>query len=191
MDKAARNYETMKRERAEAFLTGLADGLERGGTVPAGDKVIAQAIRVVMVAAKSRPAILSDEHRSILTGIIRMYKQPDGENHNPDQIDALNAALNQPPLTAAQRFADYACDISSGSGLDAADLQETLVEHGLLKPVEVTERCGEGCSCASYGDFPQTCYQRTTADVPGFSRDERDQYKLAALYQEIGDKDHE
>lgn len=41
------------------------------------------------------------------------------------------------------------------------DIQEWAVEYGLLKEVEVTEPCGEGCECASIAEFPLTCYELT------------------------------
>lgn len=41
-------------------------------------------------------------------------------------------------------------------------LQEFAIEHGLLEGVEATEPCVEdGCWCAEWDDFPQTCYRRT------------------------------
>lgn len=46
--------------------------------------------------------------------------------------------------------------------IEGWDLQEIALRHGLLKPVEVTEPCGENCACAEYGDeFPMTCYKRS------------------------------
>lgn len=41
--------------------------------------------------------------------------------------------------------------------LDGGWLQDKAEEFGLLVLVEVTERCGEHCRCAEYGDFPQEC----------------------------------
>jgi hypothetical protein len=45
--------------------------------------------------------------------------------------------------------------------VDGGTLQNAAVKHGLLAEHEVAEPCGDGCNCASYGDFPQTCYRPT------------------------------
>ena len=40
------------------------------------------------------------------------------------------------------------------------EMQDMGKRHGLLIEVEVTEPCGEACSCAEYGaDFPTECYR--------------------------------
>ena len=47
--------------------------------------------------------------------------------------------------------------------LDGSDLQEWLVEAGVLEEVIVSEPCREDCACAEfYGQdqFPVTCYRR-------------------------------
>ena len=44
------------------------------------------------------------------------------------------------------------------AGFDGADIQDKLVELGLLQSVTVTEPCGEYCDCAEYyGEFPAPC----------------------------------
>lgn len=45
--------------------------------------------------------------------------------------------------------------------VDGGTLQDAAEKYALLQAVEVTEACGEGCNCAGYGDFPQTCYRPT------------------------------
>jgi hypothetical protein len=45
--------------------------------------------------------------------------------------------------------------------VDGGQLQDAAEKHGLLVAIEVSEPCGEGCNCADYGDFPQTCYRPT------------------------------
>jgi hypothetical protein len=45
--------------------------------------------------------------------------------------------------------------------VDGGTLQDAAEKCGLLQAVEVSEPCGEGCNCAGYGDFPQTCYRPT------------------------------
>jgi hypothetical protein len=47
-------------------------------------------------------------------------------------------------------------------GVDGFDMQDLAEKHGLLVPTEVTAPCGEVCSCAEYGDFPATCYRKTS-----------------------------
>lgn len=45
-----------------------------------------------------------------------------------------------------------------GSDLDGGSAQDKAEALGLLVRVEVTEPCSdEYCSCAEYGDFPQSC----------------------------------
>lgn len=56
-------------------------------------------------------------------------------------------------------FADSMLDEFWDSSLDAFDLQDFGVKSGLLVEVEAKEACGETCSCAEYGEFPQTCYR--------------------------------
>jgi hypothetical protein len=46
---------------------------------------------------------------------------------------------------------------------DEFDMQDIAVKHGLLVPHQVTEPCGDHCSCADYhGDLSkgETCYRR-------------------------------
>lgn len=57
-------------------------------------------------------------------------------------------------------------DWPEGGDVDGFDLQELLVKHGILIEQTVTEPCNVGreeavnCSCAEFGDFPQTCYRK-------------------------------
>jgi len=45
-----------------------------------------------------------------------------------------------------------------GGELDGGELQDLLLEAGILVPVEVAEPCGENCNCADYDcEFPTTC----------------------------------
>lgn len=68
-------------------------------------------------------------------------------------------------LTALARFGALVLDAHREeiADLDAEWLESTAVECGLLASVEMTERCGEGCLCAEYGDFPQGCLRKTLA----------------------------
>lgn len=56
-------------------------------------------------------------------------------------------------------------DEALGCDIDGGDAQEKLKELGLLVEVEVTEPCGDGCHCAEWDDFPQTCL-RPAAEHP-------------------------
>lgn len=51
--------------------------------------------------------------------------------------------------------------------IDGATLQELAVSAGVLVSREVTEPCGEGCSCALVTDFPTECFF-TADDVREF-----------------------
>lgn len=47
-----------------------------------------------------------------------------------------------------------------GGELDGWDLQDLLLDAGILTPVEVTEPCGENCKCEEYDcEFPTTCHR--------------------------------
>lgn len=47
-----------------------------------------------------------------------------------------------------------------GGELDGGELQDMLVEAGILVPETVNEPCGENCACADYVfEFPTTCYR--------------------------------
>ncbi len=41
--------------------------------------------------------------------------------------------------------------------IDSGSVQDKAKELGLLIEVPVTEPCGEDCTCAEYGEFPQVC----------------------------------
>jgi hypothetical protein len=76
------------------------------------------------------------------------------------QIEELRAAL-----TASEKLAAYGAAVLAESreefgDLDGGFLHDKAVEVGALVEVEVTEACAEeGCHCAEYGDFPQSCYR--------------------------------
>lgn len=53
------------------------------------------------------------------------------------------------------------CRVAVIGDWDGGDVQDTMVECGLLAPVEALEPCGENCRCVEYDDFPQTCYRYT------------------------------
>lgn len=46
---------------------------------------------------------------------------------------------------------------SSFGDLDEGLIHDKLEQLGLLVEVEMTEPCGESCTCEEYGAFPQTC----------------------------------
>ena len=47
------------------------------------------------------------------------------------------------------------------SAPDGCEIHDLAIKHGLLIGEDVTQPCSEGCRCAEYGDFPQTCYRRS------------------------------
>ena len=60
-----------------------------------------------------------------------------------------------------RNFANAMIDIAlEGADADGAQIQELAVEHGLLKPEQRTERCGDTCSCAEYAGFPVECFRK-------------------------------
>jgi len=46
--------------------------------------------------------------------------------------------------------------------LDDGEIQEILVEYGILEEFKAIESCGENCRCAEIG-FPSDCYRLTEA----------------------------
>lgn len=90
-----------------------------------------------------------------------------GEWHS----DRAASPLPQSTLsTDAQKVRDQALQFANhvingvfeGGDWDGGELQSLAVQYGLLKPVEMRERCGEACSCAENGaDFPATCFRKT------------------------------
>lgn len=55
-------------------------------------------------------------------------------------------------------FSNAIIDMSLDTGVDALDVQEAAVLHGLLEPKIMPSRCGEGCRCAEVDAFPLECY---------------------------------
>lgn len=88
------------------------------------------------------------------------------ELHAADQQlrDLLKSRAEQPAPVASENlrnFANSMIDIAlEGCDADGAQIQELAVEHGLLKPEQRTERCGDTCSCAEYADFPVECFRK-------------------------------
>lgn len=64
-------------------------------------------------------------------------------------------------LAALRAFAQDALENFADGDLDGGTRQDLAVKHGLLRPVEVAQACGEHCVCAEYGDFPMECYRKT------------------------------
>lgn len=93
-------------------------------------------------------------------------------------VDALVAALRQEPQggmseeeTGVMRFARFGAELfkrhrNDGypGDVDGGELQELAEKFGLIEQREVTEPCGDGCTCAEIGDFPSVCYF-TTAEA--------------------------
>ena len=79
----------------------------------------------------------------------KMLKDAIDEDYRA-RITALEAAL-----IAVYRHMDM-----DGTEIDCCDLQETLIEHGVLVAYTATEPCGDCCPCAEYGpEFLMTCYR--------------------------------
>jgi len=64
-------------------------------------------------------------------------------------------------LEKLRGFANRIMESWPTGDVDGGDLQEAAEKFGLIEPHQVTEACCEGCNCAEYGDFPQTCYRKT------------------------------
>ena len=45
--------------------------------------------------------------------------------------------------------------------LDAWEIEELAIKHGLLKGHKVKGPCADNCLCAEVEAWPQTCYRRT------------------------------
>ena len=70
----------------------------------------------------------------------------------------------QEPLLAHVRklrgFAREVMECRTGC-LEANDISDLAIKHGLLEVIMVEEPCCENCECASLGEFPQNCYRPT------------------------------
>ncbi len=81
------------------------------------------------------------------------------------KIPDRSALYADPPapvsVMSLRDFANAMIDIGlEGSDADGAHIQELAVKHGLLKPEQRTERCGDSCRCAEYADFPVECFRK-------------------------------
>jgi hypothetical protein len=87
-----------------------------------------------------------------------------GARANDDRFVAQALYTSQPApvsVVSLRNFANSMIDIAlEGGNADGAQIQELAVEHGLLKPEQRTERCGDTCSCAEYSDFPVECFRK-------------------------------
>lgn len=68
-----------------------------------------------------------------------------------------------PEIERLKAFVDYMLTASwNGLDVDGAAIQEVAEVLELIKPVKVTEYCGEHCNCKGYElDFPFICYRKT------------------------------
>lgn len=48
-----------------------------------------------------------------------------------------------------------------GDDLHGGEAQDQMKALGILETIDVIEPCGEDCSCAEYGPFPQQCLMLT------------------------------
>lgn len=59
-----------------------------------------------------------------------------------------------------KKFTDDLLSISFDCGdVDAADIQDIALHHGVLKEVVAHEPCGDDCRCAD-GEFPVICMRK-------------------------------
>lgn len=76
-----------------------------------------------------------------------------------------DAGLSPPPNDDVEKLRAFAqrilMDWPDTPDIDGGDLQELAVKSGLLEGHEVTQACGETCTCADYDEFPMTCYRKT------------------------------
>lgn len=144
-----------------------ADVLRRAFEIDAAAPEGAQAVAMYQV----RPR-LGDGSWGAWREVSKRYFDDYDDNETgypPDRWERrkLYTALpSQDAEDAAAKFGAFAVEILNLDedwigDVDGGSLQDAAVKHGLLKPVEVTEACGEGCSCAAYGDFPQECFKPT------------------------------
>jgi hypothetical protein len=90
------------------------------------------------------------------------------KDHRPAQSLGNEDYLNGCAQCEVERLRAFASDVMTAwpiGDVDGSELQEYAVRRGLLTPVERTEPCGDGCSCAEYyatDDWPEgiTCYRR-------------------------------
>ena len=62
-------------------------------------------------------------------------------------------------------FADAVIAVSfDATSLDASDIQEIAVNHGLLEAHTFTKPCGNDCLCELETGFPATCLRKTYVD---------------------------
>lgn len=98
--------------------------------------------------------------------VLYLGKVPDDDDVRAIQ-NVLRAPTEQPAPVAVvnlRNFANSMIDIAlEGGNADGIRIQELAVEHGLLKPEQRTERCGDACSCAEYADFPVECFRKVKA----------------------------
>jgi hypothetical protein len=73
------------------------------------------------------------------------------------------AEANERDATALRAFAhDVMGEWPENCGVDGFEIQDLAEKHGLLRPEERTESCGEGCQCeAMSADWPTQCYRFT------------------------------
>lgn len=82
------------------------------------------------------------------------------QRKNLDRYREQRAALEADKDHLARLAGKLLEQLGDGGVPDGGEMQELLVEAGVIAPVEVTESCGENCNCAEW-DFPTTCYRKT------------------------------
>jgi hypothetical protein len=82
-----------------------------------------------------------------------------------ERVQELQARLDQSATHAPSSLEKFAIAILESSrehfaaDVDGGEIQDTAEKLGVLVPVDVSGPCGADCTCAEFGDFPQTCYR--------------------------------
>ena len=98
----------------------------------------------------------------LLSDCVEMRHNDYGAGYFSTEVTMLYTSPPAPvAVTGMRDFANSMIDIAlEGGDADGAHIQELAVKHGLLKPDQRSERCGESCSCAEYADFPVECFRK-------------------------------
>jgi hypothetical protein len=136
--------------RCEALIGKVIDHDERGKVVFAGDDVHELHLDVV----KCR-ALLSQE-KAESKALLAAEAKPQNEAIRATDADWKGFAMS---ILDEHRQDGYPSDVDGGT------IQDAAVKYGLLVEREVTEPCGETCTCADVTDFPTTCFFKSDAAI--------------------------
>jgi hypothetical protein len=187
----------VERERAkvEQLERELAELRAKGSTLPDGWVKELEAERSAVVSVNHDIA----KENASLRGLAkwasgRLIDAGDAESAQQVLDLAGQGAADDSAATIAglRRFAQRVMESWPEGDVDGGYLQDTAVECGLLAPVMVSERCGEGCRCVEYGlGLPIECFRKTplllgdgpvqaAEDIAGLRAD-AERYRIARL----------